>query len=63
MRNKGYTLLGFVVWKTVKFYVVMNYGKYVPSRRQALIGALVLAVIGAGVAAGATRQGNGQLTP
>ena len=37
MRNKGYTVLGVFVWKTVKFYVKMNYGKYIPSRRQALI--------------------------
>ena len=63
MRNKGYTVLGVFVWKTVKFYVKMNYGKYIPSRRQALIGAVVLAALGAGAAGAVARQGDGQLTP
>jgi len=63
MRNKLYTFLGVAVWKSAKFYVNTNYGKYIPSRRQALIGGVALAVVGAGVAGAVARQGNGQLTP
>jgi hypothetical protein len=50
IRSRAYTLLGLAVWKSAKFYVNTNYGKYIPSRRQTLIGALVLAVVGGALA-------------
>jgi hypothetical protein len=42
----GYRLLGFVVWKGLKFFLRRRYGHLVPSRKVALAGVAALAIGG-----------------
>jgi hypothetical protein len=51
VNGSGYKVLGFVVWRGLRWYVRRTYGHLVPSRRVTAAGVLVLAV-GALVLAG-----------
>jgi hydrogenase/urease accessory protein HupE len=46
----GYKLLGFVVWRSARWYVGRRYGKVLPSRRVALASLVGVAVLAAALA-------------
>jgi hypothetical protein len=46
MFTMAYKLLGFAVWKGVRWYVSRRYGRLIPSRR-VLAGALVVSAVSA----------------